>query len=434
MLSLAVIATALTGTVSGLNNGVGKLPKMGYNTFNHFGCSYNHSTAYAQVEAMVKYGLVEAGYNTILIDDCYSMKERSPEGKLVADPERFPYGIKNFTDSVKALGVSASAYSDAGYQTCAGHPGSYGYEKQDVETFAEWGFDYLKYDNCYIPFDNVTEENVYGRFVRMANAIAEFAEETDTTPFQFSLCEWGWQQPSVWGARLGQSWRITGDIKPWWSTLAAIIDTASFNWWSTNFYGRIDMDILEVGNTGQGTPPGNLTYDEAKSHFTAWALLKSPLFLSTDLTNVTEETIEILTNKDLLKINQDPEVGESISPFRWGINPDYTSNSTHPAQYWSGNSSYGVVFMVLNTLDTTEDMFFNLTESWAIRAGRQYSVYDMWSHTDNGTAIRNISVTLPPHGVAALLLNDDGPEPEGIEPYCGVWWQCSFPNGTYYSN
>ncbi|PGG99225.1 hypothetical protein AJ79_08655 [Helicocarpus griseus UAMH5409] len=434
MLSLAVIAAAFASTAVGLNNGVGKLPKMGYNTFNNFGCSYDHFSAYAQVEAMVKHGLVEAGYNTILIDDCYSLKNRSAEGKLVADPEKFPYGIKNFTDSVKALGVSASAYSNAGYKTCAGHPGSYGYEKQDLETFAEWGFDYLKYDNCYIPFDNVTQENVYGRYERMANAIAEFAEETNSTPFQHSLCEWGWQQPSTWASRFGQSWRITGDIKPWWSTLAAIIDAASFTYWSTNFYGRIDMDILEVGNTGQGTPPGNLTYDEAKSHFTAWTLLKSPLFLSTDLTNVTEETIEILTNKDLLKINQDPNVGESISPFRWGINPDYTSNVTHPAQYWSGNSSYGVVFMVLNTLDTEADMFFNLTESWAIRAGRQYSVYDLWSHTDNGTAIRNISLTLPPHGVSALLLNDDGPEPEGIEPYCGVWYQCSFPNGTYYSN
>lgn len=280
----------------------------------------------------------------------------------------------------------------------------------------------------------MTQENVFGRYKKMADAIADYAEETETTPIQYALCEWGWQQPSVWAKRLGQSWRITGDIKPWWSLLADIINTASFSYWDTDFYGRIDMDILEVGNTDQGNPPGNLTYDEAKSHFTAWALLKSPLFIGTDLTNVTDETIEILTNKDIIKINQDPDVGESISPFRWGVNEDFTSNSSFPAQYWSGNSSYGVVFMILNTLDTPEQMSFNLTESWAIRSGRQYSVYDLWSHTDNGTATRNMTLDLPPHGVAALLLNDDGPEPEGMEPYCGVWYQCSFPNGTYYSN
>lgn len=150
------------------------------------------------------------------------------------------------------------------------------------------------------------------------------------------------------------------------------------------------MDILEVGNTGLGTPPGNLTYDEAKSHFTAWALLKSPLIIGTDLTKATTETLDILSNRDLIKINQDPNVGQSFSPFRWGVNPDYVSNASYPAEYWSGNSSYGVVFMILNNQDTAQEMFFNLTESWAIRAGRQYSVYDMWAHEHTGMAIRSV--------------------------------------------
>lgn len=342
--------------------------------------------------------------------------------------------MRNFTASLRAKKITASAYSDNGYKTCAGYPGSYGYELQDLTTWTEWGFDYLKYDNCYIPFDEVTSENEYGRYKRMADAIAKKAEETGNMPFEYSLCEWGWEQPWIWGRRLSQSWRINGDIKPFWSSIASIIDQASFNYWATDFYGRNDMDILEVGNTGQGSPVGNLTFDEAKSHFTAWALLKSPLIIGTDLTNATAETIEILGNKDLIKINQDPHVGESISPFRWGINPDFTSNASYPAQYWSGNSSYGVVFMILNTEDSSARMFFNLTESWAIRSGRQYSVYDMWSHTHNGTAVRNMTVTLPAHGVAALLLTDDGPEPEGLQPYCAFYYQCSYANGTYASN
>ena len=131
--------------------------------------------------------------------------------------------MESFTKLIKAKGVSASAYSDNGYQTCAGYPGSYGYEVQDLMTWTKWGFDYLKYDNCYIPFDNITQENMYGRYQRMADAIMEVSKKTGNKPFQFSLCEWGWQQPWIWGNRLSQSWRINGDIKPWWSSIASII-------------------------------------------------------------------------------------------------------------------------------------------------------------------------------------------------------------------
>jgi len=267
-------------------------------------------------------------------------------------------------------------------------------------------------------------ENELGRYQRMSNAIAQFASETGCT-FIFSLCEWGWEQPWIWGKTISQAWRIDGDIKPFWSSIAAIIDQVSFQYWASDFYGHNDMDIMEVGNTGQGSPPGNLTYEEAKSHFTAWTLMKSPLIIGTDLTNATNQTIEILGNKDLIKINQDPNVGEAISPFRWGVNPDYTSNSSHPAEYWSGNSSYGVVFMILNSQDTTQTMFFNLTESWAIRAGRQYSVYDMWQHNTTGIAVRNMTFSLPAHGVKALLLTDVGPEPASLDGSCALYYQCA---------
>ncbi|KXL44157.1 glycoside hydrolase family 27 protein [Acidomyces richmondensis BFW] len=296
---------------------------------------------------------------------------------------------------------------------------------KDLETWHSWGMSYLKYDNCYIPADNITQENMFGRYTRMSDAIAAFAAKIHRPPFIFYLCEWGWQQPWIWGRRISQGWRIDGDIKPYWSAIASIIDQASFQYWASDFYGRNDMDILEVGNTGQGTPPGNLTYEESKTHFTAWALMKSPLIIGTDLTNATQETIDILGNRDLIKINQDPHVGESISPFRWGVNPDYVSNPDHPAEYWSGNSSYGVVFMIINSQNTEQTMFFNLTESWAIRAGRQYSVYDMWTHTYEGVAVWNLTFSLPPHGVRALLLNDAGPQPANLDGTCAFYYQCS---------
>ncbi|KAK5108871.1 hypothetical protein LTR62_007761 [Meristemomyces frigidus] len=430
---LAALAVLLT-SVRGLNNGVGRLPAMGYDTFNAFACNYNATSVLAQAEAMQRHGLIEAGYKTLILDDCYALRTRNASGYMVADPSKWPHGLPAFSKQVNKLGIKLAAYGDNGYETCAGYPGSYGRELQDLETWHSWGMSYLKYDNCYIPADNVTEENMFGRYQRMSNAIAEFAAKRGQDPFLFSLCEWGWEQPWIWGKQISQAWRIDGDIKPYWSAIAAIIDQVSFQYWSSDFYGHNDMDILEVGNTGQGSPPGNLTYEETKSHFTAWALMKSPLIIGTDLTNATNQTFEILGNKDLITINQDPNVGHSISPFRWGINPDFVSNSTHPAEYWSGNSSYGVVFMILNSQDTDATMFFNLTESWAIRAGRQYSVYDMWQHKTTGMAVRNLTFSLPAHGVAALLLKDAGPEPEYLDGSCGFYYQCSWPNGTYISN
>ncbi|KAH0379172.1 hypothetical protein KCU84_g996, partial [Aureobasidium melanogenum] len=404
----------MIAVVRSLQNGVGRLPAMGYDTFNAFGCDYNATSVLTQAKAMEEYGLVDAGYKLLILDDCYALKQRNGSGYMVADPSKFPDGMQNFSSSINELGIELAAYGDSGYQTCAGYPGSYSHEEKDLQTWKSWGMSYLKYDNCFIPSDNITQENELGRYQRMSDAIAASAKQTHEKPFVFSLCEWGWQQPWIWGRKLSQAWRIDGDIKPYWSAISAIIDQVSFQYWATDFYGRNDMDIMEPLH-GVGTN-------------------EVPLIIGTDLTNVTNETIQILGNRDLIKVNQDPHVGESISPFRWGINADYVSNASFPAQYWSGNSSYGAVFMILNTQESAQEMFFNLTESWAIRAGRQYTVYDMWQHKDIGIAIRNMTLQLPAHGVTALLLNNAGPEPASLDGSCAVYYQCSSPNGTYISN
>ncbi|KAH0578299.1 hypothetical protein H2248_003925 [Termitomyces sp. 'cryptogamus'] len=290
---------------------------------------------------------------------------------------------------------------------------------RDAKTFYDWGFDYLKYDNCAIPFDNETREGSIGRFQRMADAINTVATSESRTPMIFSLCSWGWSQVWLWASTMGQSWRTTGDIAPEWNSLASII-----NLLATDFGGRNDLDMLQLGN-------GDLTHEEEKLHFTAWALMKSPLFIGTNLSAVRPDTLDVLKNKEILAINQDDVIGKSISPFRWGINPDWTSNSTHPAQYWSGPSKYGTVIMLLNILDGPATMSFNLTESPWIRAGRQYSVHDLWTHTDNGTAVRTFTAhDVPPHGVVALLLKDAGDEPNELYPPCSVWYQCMDENGT----
>ncbi|KAH7912366.1 glycoside hydrolase family 27 protein [Hygrophoropsis aurantiaca] len=427
--SLAAAIALLTALpVNAITNGVGELPVMGYNAWNAFACNVNETLMIETAQYMVSYGLLDVGYNHVNLDDCWAMKNRSSTGEVVSDTTRFP-DMKNMTDQLHALGFQAGIYSDSGWFTCAGYPGSYSHELQDAMTFQSWGFDFLKYDNCAIPFDDVIREGIVGKYQRMADALATVAKTTGTT-FIFSLCEWGWNQVWLWGASMSHSWRIDGDIGPYWDSLASIINSASFITQATNYYGRNDLDMLEIGN-------GNLTYDESKSHFTAWALVKAPLLIGTSLATLSQQNIDILKNTEIIAINQDPVVGTSISPFRWGINADWTFNTTFPAQYWSGPSENGTVFMLLNTLNEPADMFFNLTESPWIRAGREYAVRDLWTHTDNGTAIRNFTAyDVPAHGVVALLLKDAGNEPYGLEPPCAgaALSQCTAENGTSYAN
>ncbi|RDB30644.1 putative alpha-galactosidase B [Hypsizygus marmoreus] len=415
-LLVAIVGAALCflslPCVQALNNGVARLPVLGYNTWNAYQCNIDEDLLLTTAKLMKSLGLQAAGYNYVNIDDCYSERNRSASGDIVEDKVRFKGGMKKLNAQIHALGFKTGIYSDAGWFTCAGYPGSYQNELRDAKTFQDWGFDYLKYDNCAIPYDSITRQGIVGRYQRMYDALAQLASTSRKAPMVFSLCQWGWSQ-------------TTGDIAPAWNSLADIINFNSFITQATDFYGRNDLDMLQLGN-------GGLTFEESKSHFTAWALMRSPLLIGTNLSTITPEILGILTNKEILAINQDDVVGKSISPFRWGTNPDWTSNSTHPAQFWSGPSKYGTVFMLLNTHNEPSTLSFNLTESPWIRAGRQYYVRDLWAHTDNGTAVRNFTAQdVPSHGVVALLLKDAGDEPDGLFPACSVWWQCTDKNGTH---
>ncbi|KAI0760035.1 glycoside hydrolase family 27 protein [Fomes fomentarius] len=407
-----------------LDNRVGRLPTLGYNTWNAYHCNINESVILETGVYMVELGLRDVGYTHVNIDDCYAERNRSSTGDIVADHLRFPSGMNKLTDQLHALGLKAGIYSSSGWLTCALYPGSFWNEYRDAQLFQDWGFDYLKYDNCAIPYDDIIREGVVGKYQRMADAIAQLSDDSGKPPLILSLCEWGEEQPWLWARRFGQSWRTTGDIDPTWVSIANIINQNSFIAWASDFHGHNDLDILEVGN-------GDITYDEAKTHFTVWSFMKSPLLISADLSNISDDNLSILKNQEIIAINQDPVVGTGVTPFRWGINPDWVSNSTHPAQYWSGESQNGTIFMLINTLDKTADMSFNLTESPWIRAGRQYSVRDLWTHTENGTAVRNFTAhAVPPHGVVALLLKDAGNEPDGAGPPCARPHWCTHRNGT----
>lgn len=407
------------------STGVGKLPFMGYNTWNAYACNINETVVLESARLMKSLGLHDVGHEYVGIDDCYSEKKRNDAGDIVASKERFPSGMRKITDEIHSLGLKAGIYSDSGWFTCQLYPGSYGNEERDAKLFQEeWGFDLLKYDNCAIPFDSVIKENMVGKFTRMAKALANLSKKTGKAQMLFSLCQWGREEPWLWARRLGHTWRTTDDINPTWGSITNLLNRNSFIAWASDFYGHNDMDMLEVGN-------GQLTYEEAKSHFTAWALMKSPLVIGTHLKGASAETLEILKNREIIAINQDPVVGTGITPFRWGVNPDWTWNHTHPAGFWSGRSQNGTIIMMLNTLSEPADLWFSLTESPWIRAGRQYSVRDLWTHTDNGTAVRTFRAkAVPPHGVVALLLKDAGDEPEGTMPPCARPEWCMGENGT----
>ncbi|KZT70099.1 glycoside hydrolase family 27 protein [Daedalea quercina L-15889] len=405
----------------------GRLPVMGYNTWNAYYCDINEDKILKTARLMKSLGLLDLGYNYVNVDDCYSEKQRNSNGDIVEDPEKFPSGMRTLTDKIHDMGFKAGIYSDSGWFTCQIYPGSFQNEDRDIKLFRDnWNFDLLKYDNCAIPFDNVIKEGMVGKFQRMADAIDNLSKNTGRPPILFSLCQWGEEQPWLWAKKISQTWRTTEDIGANWRSVMDILNRNSFITWANDFYSHNDMDMLEVGN-------GELSYEEAKTHFTAWALLKSPLLVGTDLPSASEETLSILKNEEIIAINQDPVVGASISPFRWGINPDWTYNATHPAQFWSGESENGTVIMLLNTLDEPADLTFNLTESPWLRAGRQYSVRDLWTHTDNDTAVRTFTAhAVPAHGVVALLLRDAGDEPEGLWPPCMRLNWCMAENGTRY--
>ncbi|KAJ7237118.1 glycoside hydrolase superfamily [Mycena rebaudengoi] len=168
-----------------------RLPILGYNTWNAYHCNIDQDLVLTTAKLMKSLGLLDAGYHHVNIDDCWAEKNRSDSDDLVPDKIRFP-DIKSMTDQIHALGFQTGIYSDSGWFTCAGYPGSFGNELRDVTTFQNWGFDYLKYDNCAIPYDDIILQGMVGKYQRMADAMATLAETSQKAPFILSLCQWGW--------------------------------------------------------------------------------------------------------------------------------------------------------------------------------------------------------------------------------------------------
>ncbi len=262
-------------------------PPMGWNSWNKFGCDVSEKLIMEIADSMVSSGMRDAGYNYIVIDDCWQVS-RDENGEIVVDADRFPHGMKYLADYVHSKGLKFGIYSDAGTKTCQKRPGSRGYEFQDARTYARWGVDYLKYDWC-----NSSTQDSKASYSTMRDALYAAGR-----PIVFSICEWGSTKPWEWAGDVGHLWRTTEDIVDRWDSMIEIAEEqkelakyAGPGHWN-------DPDMLEVGN-------GGMTPEEYKTHFSLWCLLAAPLMAGNDLRDMSAETIEILTNKELIRVNQD---------------------------------------------------------------------------------------------------------------------------------
>ena len=284
--------------------GLAETPQMGWNSWNKFATNINEELIKATADKMVELGLVDAGYVYLNLDDGWH-GERDEQGFIHEDPVKFPSGIKALADYMHERGLKLGIYSDAGTNTCACYAGSSGHEYQDAFTYAQWGIDYLKYDWCY-----TQNLNPIGAYTLMRSALRRAGR-----PILFSICEWGSNKPWEWAADVGHSWRTTGDIgvaflpvpltydengRPRWRP-QSVLDILDQNEPLRAYAGPghwNDPDMLEVGN--------GMSVSEDRAHFTLWCMMAAPLILGNDLTNMSEETLAIITNRDVIAIDQDP--------------------------------------------------------------------------------------------------------------------------------
>ena len=364
------------------------VPPMGWNSWNTFTDKISEDLIKETVDAMKAQGFLEAGYEYVVIDDCWSLKERDSEDKLAADPEKFPSGIKALADYVHDKGFKFGMYSCCGTRTCADYPGSFEHEYEDARQFAQWGVDYLKYDNCFKP----QFQDCRTLYRRMGLALANSGRD-----IVFSACQWGTESVHEWISSTGAHlFRSTQDITDCWNSIKDIALSQMDKMAFSGPFCHNDMDMLVVGLHGKGgndfISAGGCTDEEYQTHFSLWAMMNSPLMIGCDVRNLTEETKKILLNKDLIAINQDTECR---APFRVNC----LSNSPDVFILVKFLSNGDVAVGMFNMGDVPA---MAVVDFWdlglTVSSGMALEFYDCIDHENLGKKKERFSAKVPAHG------------------------------------
>jgi len=358
-------------------------PPMGWNSWNHFGCKgLNEQVVREVADAMVSSGMKEAGYRYIVLDDCWQLA-RDKHGNIIADSSRFPSGMKALGDYIHSRGLQFGIYSCAGRKTCQELPGSHRYERQDAATYAAWGVDYLKYDWCHHFFLNSKTQ-----YAKMRDALYEAGR-----PVVFSICEWGTTKPWKWAREVGHLWRTTRDIVDCWDCskyfgfmdgVTRILDQqAGLEQYAGPGYWN-DPDMLEVGN-------GGMTENEYRAHFSLWCMLAAPLIAGNDLRNMSQGTIDILTNREVIAVDQDSLGAQGYKVVDEGDFEIWMKKLT-------GNE---FAFCFLNRGETEARRIIDWSR---FSIPPTYTLRDLWKHADIGETRSSLEITVPVHDVVMLRL------------------------------
>ncbi|KAH8703602.1 alpha-galactosidase/alpha-n-acetylgalactosaminidase [Talaromyces proteolyticus] len=373
-----------------LSSELAKTPLMGWSSWNAFGTNFNSSSIERTVQLFHDLGLTQAGYEYVNLDDGWSAYSRTVDGYLQANETTFPNGIGALAHYIHANGLKLGLYGDSGVYTCEFHPGSSGYEKRDAQTLAEWGVDYWKYDNCGGFAAMVDSPQI--RFGDMKDALLLSGRD-----IAYEVCEWGYQFPWHWGGDIGHSYRIGGDITDKFINetgcackTAYCLDTGYAGCSVTTMMRKMReisqyqtpghwayMDMLQIGN-------GNMTLYQQQTHFAFWAALKSPLIIGTNLETLPSASAAILTNADIIAINQDP----------LGLAVHYMQGASieNSLQVWVGEIEGGYIVLVFNEKSYPQHASISFNQLGFDIQGN-VNVKELWSGHNWGR-INSISTTV----------------------------------------
>jgi alpha-galactosidase len=379
--------------------GLALTPPMGWNSWNTFQVNIDEKMVMEIANDMVSNGMRDAGYIYLVLDDGWMAKERDASGNLVADPIKFPHGMKHVADYVHSKGLKFGLYNCAGTQTCGGYPGTRGYEYNDARWYAQHDVDYLKYDWCHT--DGITAKEAYKT---MSNAIKVAGRK-----MVFSLCEWGDNQPWEWAKDIGHLWRVSGDIS---NCFDCIDDHGTWKSWGVTYIIDMrknirqysgpghwnDFDMMEVGH--------GLSENENRAHFSMWCMLASPLIAGNDIRKMTKSTSDILTNKELIAVNQDS----------LGVQA-YLYNQEDSVDTWiKPLANYEIAVCFLNRSKKDKIISFD----WASQpiddtvsnrhvdfSKNVFSIRNLWLNQTAGTTSKPYNATVMSHNVVVLRLKKE---------------------------